>query len=199
NGRAASESISGEIRLPAGMTYVGGLPEARVEGERLVWNIGNLPAGATKEFEFTCKMDQTGNHPLTVQCHGSAGGQASVEIETAVQAIADLKLVVIDPPAPAPVGTEVVYEIEINNRGSKAAEDVRVVAQFGNGIEPIRAEGHAGDVLTGQVLFQTIPQIAGGGQFKLKIVAKADRAGDHRFRAEVRSGESVLIAEEATV
>lgn len=199
NGRAASESISGEIRLPAGMTYVGGLPEARVEGERLVWNIGNLPAGATKEFEFTCKMDQTGNHPLTVQCHGSAGGQASVEIETAVQAIADLKLVVIDPPAPAPVGSEVVYEVEINNRGSKDAEDVRVVTQFGNGIEPIRVEGHTGDVLTGQVLFHSIPRIAGGNQLKLKIIAKADRAGDHRFRAEVRSGESVLVAEEATI
>jgi len=199
SGRAASESISGEIRFPAGITYVGGLPEARVEGERLVWDIGSLLAGATKEFEFTCKMDQTGQHPLTVQCSGSAGGQASVEIETAVQAIADLKLMVIDPPAPAAVGSEVVYEVEINNRGSKDAEDVRVVTQFGNGIEPIRVEGHAGDVLTGQVLFHPIPRIAGGQQLKLKIVAKADRAGDHRFRAEVRSGESVLIAEEATI
>lgn len=199
SGRATSEAINGEIRLPAGVTYVGGLPDARVEGDRLVWNVGSLTPGATQEFEFTCKMNQTGNHPLTVQCSGSAGGRASVEIETAVQAIADLKLVVIDPPAPAPVGSEVVYEVEINNRGSKDAEDVRVITQFGNGIEPVRVEGHTGDVLTGQVLFHPIPRIAGGKQHKLKIIAKADQAGDHRFRAEVRSGESVLVAEEATV
>lgn len=199
SGRADSESIRAEVRLPAGTKYLGGIEGASVKEERLSWVIDSLPAGETKQYDFTCKMQRTGNHPIAFQCEGSAAGRARVEIETAVQAIADLKLSVIDPPAPAPVGAEVAYEVLIHNRGSKAAEDIRVVAQFGNGIEPVRVEGHLGDVVTGQVLFNPIQRIDAGDQLQLKIAAKADRAGDHRFRVEVKSGESVLVAEEATV
>jgi hypothetical protein len=93
----------------------------------------------------------------------------------------------------------VAYEVVIQNRGSKAAENVRVVGQFGHGIEPIRTEGHAGKIATGQVLFSPIAKIEPGSKVQLRIIAKADAAGDHRFRAEVHSGESVLVAEEATV
>lgn len=198
-GTAISESIAAEIRIPAGVEYLGGIESARVEGDRLFWNVKLLSPGESLSYEFTCKMAQTGNHQLTFNCNGSAAGRANVGLETVVEAIADLKLAVFDPPAPASVGTEVTYEIVINNRGSKAAENVRCVAQFGHGIEPLRVDGHAGDVVTGQVLFNPIARIDAGGQVKLRIVAKADKPGDHRFRAEVRSGETVLVAEEATV
>jgi len=198
-GTAVSESIAAEIRIPAGVEYLGGIESARLEGDRLVWNVKSLSPGESLNYEFTCKMTQTGNHSLTFNCNGTAAGRANVGLETVVEAIADLKLAVFDPPAPASVGAEVTYEIVINNRGSKAAENVRCVAQFGHGIEPVRVDGHAGDVVTGQVLFNPIARIDAGGQVKLRVIAKADKPGDHRFRAEVRSGETVLVAEEATV
>jgi len=198
-GKATSESVEAEIRLPAGMTYVDGIDGARTEGNRVIWTIPSIPAGQTREFAFVCQLEKTGNHKLSFHCEGTAGGQASVELETAVQAIVDLKLAVIDPPVPAPVGAEVAYEVVIQNPGSKAAENVRVVGQFGHGIEPIRTEGHAGKIATGQVLFSPIAKIEPGSKVQLRIIAKADAAGDHRFRAEVHSGESVLVAEEATV
>jgi len=199
SGKATAESVEAEIRLPEGMTYVDGIDGARTEGNRVVWTIPSIPAGETRQFAFACQLAKTGNHKLSFRCQGTAGGQASVELETAVQAIVDLKLTVIDPPVPAPVGAEVAYEVVIQNRGSKAAENVRVVGQFGHGIEPIRTEGHAGKIATGQVLFSPIAKIEPGSKVQLRIIAKADAAGDHRFRAEVHSGESVLVAEEATV
>ena len=199
SGRAISESIAAEVRIPAGVQYLGGIESARVEGDRLIWNVKSLSPGESLNYEFKCKMAQTGNHQLTFNCNGTAAGQANVGLETVVEAIADLKLAVVDPPAPAAVGAEVIYEIVVDNRGSKAAENVRVVAQFAHGIEPLRVDGHAGDVVTGQVLFAPIARIDPGSQVKLRIVAKADKPGDHRFRVEVRSGETVLVAEEATV
>lgn len=199
SGRAISESIAAEVRIPAGVEYLGGIESARVEGDRLIWNVKSLSPGESLNYEFNCKMAQTGNHQLTFNCNGSAAGRANVGLETAVEAIADLKLAVFDPPAPAAVGVEVTYEVVVDNRGSKAAENVRVVAQFGHGIEPLRVDGHTGDVVTGQVLFAPIVRIEPGSQVRLKIIAKADKPGDHRFRAEVRSGETVLVAEEATV
>ena len=107
-------------------------------------------------------------------------------------------MTISDPIAPAPVGSEVTYEVLIRNRGSKEARDVRAIAQFSHGIEPRRVNGHGGEVLTGQVLFDNIPKIEAGSEVNLKIVAVADRAGHHRFRTEIRSGDTVLVAEEAT-
>lgn len=199
SGRAISESIAAEVRIPAGVEYLGGIESARVQGDRLIWNVKSLSPGESLNYELNCRMAQTGNHRLTFNCNGTAAGRATVGLETVVEAIADLKLAVFDPPAPAAVGAEVTYEIVIDNRGSKAAENVRIVAQFGHGIEPLRIVGHAGDVVTGQVLFAPIERIEPASQVRMKIVAKADKPGDHRFRAEVRSGETVLVAEEATV
>jgi len=198
-GRAIAESITAEIHVPVGMKYLGGIAGARIEGDRLVWTIASLAPGETIDYTLDYSMELTGNHQLTFQCNGTAAARASVSLETSVQAIVDLKLTVFDPPAPAAVGSEVTYEVVIHNRGSKAAEDVRVVAQFGHGIEPVRLDGQTGDVVTGQAIFKPIPRIEAGSQVKLKIIAKADQPGDHRFRAEVRSGETVLVAEEATV
>jgi hypothetical protein len=198
-GRATAESIEAAIHVPAGMKYLGGIEGGRIEGDRLVWTIPSLAPGETLDYKLDYAMELTGNHQLTFQCNGTAAARANVSLETSVQAIVDLKLAVFDPPAPASVGSEVTYEVVIHNRGSKAAEDVRVVAQFGHGIEPVRVDGLTGDVVTGQVIFKPIARIEAGSQVKLKIIAKADQPGDHRFRAEVRSGETVLVAEEATV
>ncbi len=199
HGTAASESVEAEIQIPSGVQYVSGIEGARVQGNRLVWQIASLPAGETLNYEFICQMNETGNHQLRFAAHGTASGQTRVELDTSVVAIADLKLAVFDPQAPAPVGADVTYEVHVNNRGSKAAEDVRVVAQFGHGIEPVRVQGHDGEVVTGQVLFAPIDRIEPGQKVVLKVIAQADKPGDHRFRAEVRSGETVLVAEEATV
>ena len=45
---------------------------------------------------------------------------------TRVKALADLKLVVNDPPGPTALGNEATYEILVVNRGTKAAHHVQV-------------------------------------------------------------------------
>mgnify|MGYP003676244801 CR=1 FL=1 len=92
------------------------------------------------------------------------------------------------------------YELTLTNRGSKAATNVVVVAQFSDGIEPIRSEGHAARVVPGQALFETLPRLAAGETINLKVIAQAAAAGSHRFRVEVRSDDSQvrLVQEEST-
>lgn len=199
SGKAVCESVKAEVRLPMGVKYLSGVNEGTVEGDVLRWNIDALQPGAVREYDLVCKMDRTGEMVLSFACTGTAAGRTNVSIETLVEAIADLVMTIGDPMAPAPINTEVTYEMTITNRGSKAAEDVRVVAQFGHGIEPVRVEGQTGELLPGQVLFDPIARIEPGTTLRLKVIAKADRAGDHRFRTEVRHGETSMMAEESTV
>ena len=197
-GTATSEKIRASLQLPPGVKYTSGIEQAVQRGNVLQWEIGKLPPSASRSYQFVCKMTSTGEQTIEFDCEGTAAGKATVGISTNVEAIADLVMSIQDPAAPAPVGSDVAYEITIKNRGSKAATDVRAVAQFSHGIEPRRVEGHSGEILTGQVLFDPIARLAPGEQVRLKVIANADRAGHHRFRSEIRSGDTVLVSEEAT-
>src|SRR5690606_34253755 len=119
---------------------------------------------------------------------------------TRVEAIADLKLVVNDPESPKAVGDEVVYEIRVLNHGTKDSGPVNVIGQFSEGIEPVRAEGAQADVVPGQVIFHEVPRVAAGKAVTLKIVARAEKPGNHRFRAVLKATdpETELIAEDMT-
>jgi len=197
-GTATSRQVQASLQLPSGLTYLGGLPEATQQDETLRWTIEALPVDASRDFQVQVGMAATGTHRLAFQCQGTAGGKAAVSIDTQVEALADLVLTVNDPPAPAPVGKEVVYEVMIRNRGSKAATAVQVLTHFGNDIEPVRVEGQPGEISTGQVDFDPIPRIAAGEALTLRVFAEASSEGLHRFRTEVSSADTVLVAEEAT-
>ena len=197
-GDATSKNVVAVLRIPSGVKYLGGIEGATVQRGILKWNLAEVAPGMSREYQFKCSMNATGAHLFAFDCKGSAAGQATVSIETQVESIADLVLEINDPTAPAPIGQEITYEIVIRNRGSREAKEVRAIAQFSHGIEPRRVEGQSGEVVTGQVLFDPIPRIGPGEEVRLRIVAEAERAGHHRFRTEVRSGDTVLVAEEAT-
>jgi uncharacterized repeat protein (TIGR01451 family) len=197
-GVATSEKIVATLRLPVGVTYLGGIDEAELRGQTLRWEINALAPTAIRNYQFRCNMASTGEHLFAFDCKGTAAGKADVSLSTRVESIADLVLTISDPTAPAPIGTDVTYEIIVRNRGSKEATNVKAVAQFSHGIEPQRIEGHSGEVVTGQVLFDIIPRIGPGQEVRMRVVAQAETAGHHRFRTEIRSGDTVLVAEEAT-
>ena len=198
DGTAACQNIVAVVELPPGVVYRGGLTGAQVEGNLVKWTIAELAADQSAEFDFQCQMQRTGEQRIGFRCQGTAAGATSVVFQTRVEALADLVLTINDPPAPAPVGEEVIYEIVVHNRGSKEATDVVALAQFGPDVEPIRVAGSEGDIEPGQVKFHTIGKLAAGETKRLKVVARAEKAGHHRFRAEVQCGDTLLIAEEAT-
>ncbi|MCU0706788.1 MAG: hypothetical protein MUF23_00695 [Pirellula sp.] len=169
-------------------------------GNQLQWEIPNLAIGEKKEWNFQCVMNQLGDNTFAFKVESSTGPDVESSIQTQVDAIADLQLLVNDPVAPAPIDKPVVYEVTVSNRGKKAAEDVYVIAQFSDGIEPSRIEGHTGQLVPGQVLFDTIPKIAPGEQIVLRITAQASKPGTHRFRAVVRcqGTEDDMLKEEST-
>jgi hypothetical protein len=94
----------------------------------------------------------------------------------------------------------VTYELVVTNRGTKPARAVRVLAQFSNGIEPVNASGQSHRLVPGQVLFDPIGSVGPGEKVTLKVIAEANEAGMHRFRAEVQceDGDVQLVQEEST-
>jgi uncharacterized membrane protein len=200
SGDAAAEELMASVTLPPGTELLSGPAGAATQGDRLTWTIPGMQPGATENIVLQLKLTQAGENEFQFQCTADSGPAVNLQATTVVEAVADLKLVVDDPVAPAPVGGEVVYELQLTNRGAKAATNVKVVAQFSEGIEPTRAEGHGFQLVPGQVFFEPIPVVAAGQEVVLRVFAKADAGGTHRFRAEIRSDESEvrLVQEEST-
>lgn len=199
-GDAIAKNSKAVVVLPVDCIPSSLPPQATFQNGNIVWDMSQLRPGQSSEMPFDLTFSREGDNRITVQCTANSATPVQCSSTTQVKAVTDLKLFVTDPVAPAPVNGEVEYELTLVNRGSKAAEQVTVVAMFSKDIEPMRAEGHRSQIATGQVRFQPISRIEPGQTISLKVFAQAASAGMHRFRAEVRTSEAEvkLVQEQST-
>jgi adhesin HecA-like repeat protein len=200
SGDAVASQSKVVVTLPTGAKLDSPPSATSLENGSLVWNVPDVRPGASAELTFQLSLSREGENQLVAHCTTPSGKSAQTSIATLVKAVTDLKLVVSDPSAPATVGGEVQYELTLLNRGSKTVEQVSVAAMFSRGIEPKRAEGHRHQVMPGQVRFEPITRIEPGETVTLRVVAMAEAAGMHRFRAEVNTADAEvkLVQEEST-
>ena len=187
NGDATAHDVVAAAALPMASKFVGTTNSGVFDQERgrVRWNIGSLRPGAFQVVELTSVLNGAGSNKLDVRAIAANKLSAADDAVTMVESRADLKLSVEDPPGVIAPGTEMTYEVHIVNRGTKAADNVEVVGFFSEGIEPVSVQGWRGNVEVGQVTMQTIPQIAPGQEIIIKVVAKANRPGNHVFRTEL--------------
>jgi hypothetical protein len=205
-GDATADDVTAQVSLPAGSELRGSKSENGSEGvhdadEDIVrWNLGSVPAGETRELGVQLALEAEGPKELPFSARAATDLIATDTVVTNVRAAADLKLVVNDAAGPSAVGDDVTYDIEVLNRGAKAAEDVRLVIFFSNGIEPVSAAGGEHRIAVGQVVFEPIPRIAAGQTIRLKVTARAELAGNHtcRTQLECKAADTRLAVDETT-
>ena len=201
-GTAAAKNVAVTASVPAGARYVSGAAGGHVSPEEtsVTWTLGILDVGAEETFELTCGLGREGLSRLEVISSAKGGLTASKEATIKVEAIADLELDVTDPSGPVPVGSEATYQVRVQNRGTKSAEEVEVVAYFSQGVEPVSVKGGRHQTAPGQVLFEKIASLAAGENVEFQIKAKAETPGNHICRVEVycKPLDTRLVSEETT-
>ncbi len=201
-GDASAESTVVVAALPRGTVCQNATDGGRVNARTstVEWQIGSLRAGAVRVLEMQVELNQAGDNRFDVQCRADRDLSVTRTIVTHVEALADLKLHVNDPPGAVSVGTDAIYEVRILNRGTKAAENVSIMGYFSEGIEPVSVRGCRATTSTGQVELEPIAQIGPGQEIVFRVTARALQPGDHVFRAELtcKSPETRLASEEWT-
>jgi uncharacterized repeat protein (TIGR01451 family) len=187
-GTASAKNVEVVATLPDGAKLVSSSHNGQLDADtgKLTWVVETLGVGAESRFTVTCNLNEAGENRLAVVSGAEGDVTAAADTTTLVQALADLVLEVTDPAGPISVGTEVAYELEVQNRGTKEAEDVRIYGYFSEGIEPTSADGPRPQLGSGQVIFDAIPMLAAGDKVTLVIRARAEAPGSHVFRAEVQ-------------
>jgi Domain of unknown function DUF11 len=202
-GNASAENLSIKAKLPPEIEFVQATHRGRLSkslGE-IQWDIDKLSARSEILLTFRGKLVSEGIGHLKVQADESRSDtHLTTELGVRIESVADMRMELVDPKGPVPVGDEATYEIHIKNRGSRMAKGIEVVAYFSQGVEPIGAEGTKFNRGVGQVVFDPIQSLASGQEKVLKVMAKASKAGNHMFRAELycRTLDTKLVGEETT-
>jgi uncharacterized repeat protein (TIGR01451 family) len=199
-GDAVAEGVTLKVQLPAGSKNAVGVDKKPITNDPPHWRLGELPPGSDRVYTMQCDLVTGGPCQFAASIQAKDESSASDTATITVEAIADLKLVVNDPQGPLPVGKDVTYEIQVVNRGSREANNIDLVVQFSDGIEPSTVAGHRSEITTGQVIFEPIRSLPAGGSVTVKIMAKAQKAGNLQFRAELKCSEleTKLVSEGST-
>jgi len=189
-GDAIANDVAAAVALPSGTEYLSGLEGVEQVQGGLRWKVGSLEPNTERTYHLNCQLNHAGQLTFEVATRAQGDLAATGAAHTRVEAVADLALQVNDPKGPLPTGQDVVYEIKIKNRGSKAASSVNLVMQFSEGIEPVSASGQQHEINNGQVVFTPLETIEPGQEIVLKVSATATQAGTHIFRAQLDCAQS---------
>lgn len=212
SGTANADNVNLSLTLPAGAKYLGGIDGGNPStsatagssssgtGGTVKWKIASLPPRNERQYEVRVQLSSPGTNRIAVQSQAASSGTADSTAETQVEAVSDLKLLVHDPSGPLPTGEPATYELQIMNRGTQAARQVRILMQFSDGIEPVAYEGCDARIVPGQVVCHPLSQLGPGEQATVRVKAKATSAGSHHFRVEVTTtdGDARLVSEGTT-
>jgi len=81
----------------------------------------------------------------------------------------------------------------------KPAQNIEVVMQLANSLEPIHVEGGEAKQAARGVVFDRIPELAAKQTVKLRVTARAKEKGSHQYRVEMTAEEpSTFMASEGT-
>ncbi len=202
-GNAAAKQVKVACRLPQQANYLESTSAGQHSADANVvqWSVPSLQVGAEIRLATRCELRAAGQNKVDVSCTADGDLHQTATVSTAVEAVADLRMDISDPASPVAVGQEMTYEIRVRNRGTKSATGVDVIAFFSAGVEPVSVEGGAHEIKEGMVVFKSIPSVDMGQETVFKVKARADRAGNHRFRCEMtcKSLDMQLAQEENTL
>lgn len=148
--------------VPAGATYVRSEPAATVEGDQLIWKVGNMDAGQTINGKVWLKAEKEGQ---LVNC-----ATVSADSRVCGSTFVGKPVIAIDKSGPetALLGADVTYNLVVKNTGSSMAKNVVVT-------DPVPA-GMSHSSGKTELSFE-VGDLAAGQSKPLAVTLKANQRG----------------------
>jgi len=201
-GNASAYNVALELTLPAAVQFVStnqsGIYDAATHSVR--WALEELPAQEAGEIALFVMPAQKGEHSLRFTGTGENNLKAEAVLPISIDGLPAITFEVVGDSNLVEIGKDVTYEVRVLNRGTKAAENVRVRAVLPEGLSFIRAEGGRFQANSGIVQFEPIPMLAARSENVYRLSARSQIEGDHRVNVQVISDDlrSPITKEEST-
>lgn len=203
-GDAPLENVDVAAQIPATVEVLAcdGSARRNAEKGRVYWTIPLLRPNEEIVFKTLCRLTETGDATFAVVGADQTGLTAQNETTVQVESIAVLAMRVNAPKDPVAVGKECVYELVIENNGTKDAAEIESGVFLGVGLKPVAVEGGLGTVSEAEskVIFRKIETLPAGERVVFRVRAQAVDAGNHKVQAMLQSipEEARLMSEEMT-
>ena len=193
--------------LPPELAFVAASDGGRLQGNEVVWMVGDLAAGAGKTLHLTTTSARpTPNAANGARASGRVVGDAAeVRVQSdaslAVLGLPAYKMTVEDRDDPIEVGGRTAYRIQVKNTGSLPGDRVVVAATVPPQMRAVTASGPATyRVEGGRVTFTPLETLPPGQTATYIVEVEAVQAGEARFRAELTTGtmSTPVVKEEST-
>lgn len=172
------------------------------EKRRVYWTIPLLRPNEEAVYRLQCRLTREGDATFALAGTDRSGETTQNESTVQVESIAALAMRVKTPKSPVAVGGECVYELIVENNGTKEAQAVDSGVFLGAGLKPIAVENGAGVVheAESKVIFKQIERLPAGESVVFRVRARAVSAGNHKVQAMLQSipEDARLLNEETT-
>lgn len=203
-GDAPLENVDVAAQIPASVEVLAcdGSARRNVEKGRVYWTVPLVRPNEEVVFKTLCRLTETGDATFAVVGADQTGLTAQNETTVQVESIAVLAMRVNAPKDPVAVGKECVYELVIENNGTKEATEIESGVFLGVGLKPVSVEGGLGTLSEAEskVIFRKIEKLPAGERVVFRVRAEALEAGNHKVQAMLQSipEEARLLSEEMT-
>jgi uncharacterized repeat protein (TIGR01451 family) len=188
--------------LPAELAFQDASAGGRLEGEQVVWSLGELQPREQKLLQLTTRCVRLSPRAL-IRVEATADPGQSMQDEAAIEirGLPAFRLKVVDLDDPVEAGARTTYRIEVTNQGSLPGNQVEVIAVVPAQMRVINAVAPVRHRIEGQrVLFEPLDALEPKQTVNYSVEVQAQQAGDARFQVELRSAtlSNPVIREEST-
>jgi uncharacterized repeat protein (TIGR01451 family) len=174
--------------LPSTVEFLNADNDGRRDGQRVIWQLGNLDAGQGRTLKINVRCNQittARNSARVTYC-----AEAVAECEFDVKGIPAILLECVDDPDPIEVNGQMTYTITVTNQGSAIGTSIGVNCTLPEQEEFVKAGGATEAKAEGKsIRFAPLPTLAPKAKAVFTVTVKGVTAGDARFRVELTSDQ----------
>jgi len=186
-----------EETIPVDIAGIEASAGTDISGSRLRWDLGTIPSNSSKTVRISYKPTKVGIFTSDTTVNAHCTEPVNSLTRTAVVGIPVIRIDVVDLEDPIELGRNVTYVITASNDGSAPDHNLRLVCQLEDKLQYVSSSGATQASVMGQTLnFVQLRTLAPNTKATWRIVAKAVRPGDIRFKATLTSDELTRPIEE---
>ena len=200
-GTADATNVELSVQLDRGFTFVKTDFEGQYDASRhaVFWSLPVLPVGQSGTVPLTLLPVEEGNRVLRTEASADLGVKTSTDSQVAVESLAELTFSISDTADPIEVGGQTVYEIRIQNTGSRDDTNVRVALQLPQGMQLVE-QGDFTPKGQGIIEFSPRALLKANDEMVYKVKAQGTAPGRHLVKAIVTSDQSdVPVTKEESI
>ncbi len=183
--------------VPSGTSFLKVSDGGQVSGDQVTWQAGTLQPGSRCKVTMTVRGDVIGTVQNAATASAYCASATAAEVRTKLLGIPAMLLEVVDEHDPVEVNTEGLYRITATNQGSVPATNVSIDCTFESNMTYVSSTGPtSGTGSQHAVRFAPVPSLAPGQAAEWRVVFRAVRAGDVRFKVQMNTDQLQRPVEE---